>query len=744
MELTKGQEQAIKTCVERYRNKESYTVISGFAGTGKAQPIDTPIPTPNGTKLLGNLRVGDYVFDRLGNPTKVLGVFPQGVLGCYKVTLSDGRVTYCNDEHLWTCYTSRGNFINKTLKEMIEHGIDHITNNGSRSYVYSIPISKAIEYSEKEYEIDPYVIGSFIGNGCCLERQLTISSNDEENVAEIAKLIGAKGYSRKSVKNYNWNFSLKNPISNCNGIVIKKFQTKMFFKNVPELLRSSSEKRIPRQYFYGSIEQRLKLVQGLMDTDGHISKTDNGRYNVSYTSVNYNLIHDIQELLFSLGYVSRITKENRTTKYTTGACYCLRINISNSEKYKLFRLSRKKNIAIEAMHIKKRRDYDKTYIVNVEKMSYQKEMVCIYVDNPEHLYLTNDYIVTHNTTIVKYITEALSINEDDVVEACFTGKGSLVLRNKGHKNAITLHKLLYIPVKIPNTDEVEFIPREVLEYYPKLIVVDECSMVSKEIFDLLLSHKIHVIFLGDHFQLPAISESANILDHPHAILTEITRQALDSPIIRLSMDVRNMKPLSYGGPKEARIMPKSKISERLLLGADICLCGRNETRHKINKQIRQLKWGDKYQDGPLNGDKLICLKNYWKITDVNGETPLVNGMIGEVSKISTKNTKLLHPKLNARFISETGEVFDKSKMNIDYQMLTEHEPRVNNDNWREFYKVKKPLLFDYANCVTVHKFQGSQADKVFVFNEVMGDKEYYYRWLYTSITRSVLKCVVAI
>lgn len=364
--------------------------------------------------------------------------------------------------------------------------------------------------------------------------------------------------------------------------------------------------------------------------------------------------------------------------------------------------------------------------------------------NKEPYTVISGYAGTGKTTVVKYIMEALGINEDEVIEATLTGKASLVLRNKGHKNSMTLHKLLYIPKKIPGTDEVEFIPRDILEHHPKLIVVDECSMVSKEIFDLLLSHKIHIIFLGDNFQLPSISESANILDKPHVVLTEITRQALDSPIIRLSMDIREGKPLVCGGPKEARIMTENKVTERLLLGADICLCGRNETRYKLNKQMRKLKWGDKYQEGPINGDRIICLKNYWRITDNNDETPLVNGMIGTVSRVHTTETKLLRPKLTARFENETGEIFDKTKMNIDYKMLTEHEPRVNNDNWRDFYKVQKPLLFDYAYCITVHKSQGSQWDKVLIFSEVMGTREYYYRWLYTAVTRAVEKCVVVI
>lgn len=348
------------------------------------------------------------------------------------------------------------------------------------------------------------------------------------------------------------------------------------------------------------------------------------------------------------------------------------------------------------------------------------------------------------STAVQYIVEALNIPAEEVAYATFTGKASLVLRNKGCNEAMTLHKLLYIPQKIPHSDDIEFIPRTTLEKWYKLIVVDEASMISKEIFDLLLSHKIHIIFLGDHFQLPAVGENANILVNPHVVLTEITRQALDSPIIRLSMDLREGKPLVYGGAKEARIIPRSKVSEKLLLGADIILCGKNATRHSLNEQVRKLKWKDKFQEGPVDGDKVMCLQNYWRVADSSGETCLVNGMIGTISQLRLSNTKLLKPKLTARFVNEDGAVFNKMSMNIDYKMLTKHVPTVNSDNWRDFYKVQKPLLFDYADCVTVHKFQGSQANKVLVFAEMMGDRENYYKWLYTAVTRSVDRCILVI
>lgn len=362
--------------------------------------------------------------------------------------------------------------------------------------------------------------------------------------------------------------------------------------------------------------------------------------------------------------------------------------------------------------------------------------------NKEPYTVIAGYGGTGKSTLIPYIIEALNIPEDKVIFATLTGKAALVLRNKGCKNSITLHKLLYIPRKIPNSNDVEFIPREFLENSPRLIVVDEASMVSQEIFDLLMSHKVHVIFLGDTFQLPAISNSANILDHPHVLLTEITRQALDSPIIRLSMDIREGKPIVYGGPKEARVIPREKVSKGLLLGADIVLCGKNITRRYLNDEIRKLKWGDEYQAAPVNGDRLICLHNYWQIVDEKDETPLINGMIGTISNITTQDTKILHPKLMGTFTDETNNIFHD--ISIDYNLLTTGEPTVNKDNWKKFYKKEKPLEFDYGNAITTHKAQGSQFNKVLCFVERMGDKEQYYRWLYTSVSRAVEKVVLVV
>ena len=222
------------------------------------------------------------------------------------------------------------------------------------------------------------------------------------------------------------------------------------------------------------------------------------------------------------------------------------------------------------------------------------------------------------------------------------------------------------------------------------------------------------------------------------------RQAQDSGIIRLSMDIRDGKRLEYQKNNDVWVIPRKKVNEGMLLGADILICGRNKTRRDLNKQMRKWKWGDKYTDAPINGDKLICLHNYWKITDSLDETPLINGMIGEISGIKLMDTKNLKPKMTAKFVAETGEVFRKDRMSIDYKMLLTGESTVNKDNWREFYKVQKPMEFDYSMAVTCHKSQGSQWDKVVVFCEQMGDYDTYIKWLYTACTRAAKKLVVVI
>jgi exodeoxyribonuclease-5 len=223
------------------------------------------------------------------------------------------------------------------------------------------------------------------------------------------------------------------------------------------------------------------------------------------------------------------------------------------------------------------------------------------------------------------------------------------------------------------------------------------------------------------------------------MLEEVVRQAQDNPIIRLSMDIRSGKWIEYGGPKECRIMPKEKVSDKLLLGADQILCGKNVTRHCLNERLRKIKFGEQYTQAPIDGDKIICLKNDWSVVGSN-EDPIVNGMLGTVSNIRLHDSKLYKPEMIADFTSDNDGVY--YDLHMDYKIFTEKEPTVNKDNWMMYPKNARAHEFDYGYAVTVHKFQGSEAEKVVVYDEWLGDAEFHRRWLYSAVTRSSKMLVV--
>ena len=349
------------------------------------------------------------------------------------------------------------------------------------------------------------------------------------------------------------------------------------------------------------------------------------------------------------------------------------------------------------------------------------------------------YAGTGKTTLVHFIIQELGLHENQVVFVAYTGKAALVLKQKGNKNAMTAHKLLYHSEELPD-GTYRHTPRVKLEKKYSLIVVDEASMLPQEMIDLLLSHHIHTIFLGDPMQLPPIDSEQTILDHPHIFLDEIVRQALENPIIKLSMDIRNGKRLTYStDDKRCRIIHREKASDKLLIGADQILCGKNKTRHELNDYMRRLILRDKYTNEPVNGDKVICLKNHWnQINNVGNE--LVNGTIGELHNISIKDIPPYGQVIYANFISDDGGIY--RNLMIDYNLIVNGQPTINSENWKKFSGYPKPFEFAFGYVCTVHKFQGSEAERVVVFEEWLGDYGSHKRWLYTAATRASEQLVV--
>lgn len=358
------------------------------------------------------------------------------------------------------------------------------------------------------------------------------------------------------------------------------------------------------------------------------------------------------------------------------------------------------------------------------------------------------YAGTGKSTLVKFIVVALDIDPSDVCYVAYTGKASLVLKEKGCPNAMTAHRLLY--QSYPRKDGTFYHkPKRPLEYNYKLIVVDEISMLPKELWELLLSHNIHVIALGDPGQLPPIGEDNGVLAKPHVFLDEIVRQAQESEIIRLTMDIRECKPLQLFKGNEVQIIDKKDLVSGMYTWADQVLVAKNETRRNTNQIIRDYLYGVGDDTTPINGDKVICLKNDWDNVNEAGNI-MVNGTLGYLHNIRYNNNHpWLHPELTVDFLPEEClDYFDEAPvdlffrdLSIDNKLLTIGEPTVNKNNFMRFPKVFKPKEFDYGYCITCHKAQGSEYNKVLVFEEFLKGGD-HARWLYTAATRAKEKLVI--
>lgn len=360
--------------------------------------------------------------------------------------------------------------------------------------------------------------------------------------------------------------------------------------------------------------------------------------------------------------------------------------------------------------------------------------------NNESYTVIAGYAGTGKTTIVQYIINELRIRKCDVAYIAYTGKAALVLQKKGCENAMTAHKLLYKSEE--NVDGTfTHTPRKRLNQNYKLIVCDEVSMLPEEMIDLLLSHKVYTLFLGDPGQLPPIDGDQNILNSPHAFLDEITRQAEGNPIIKLSMDIRSGGQITCNDSKKCRIMHQENVSNSLLLGADQIIVGRNNTRRAINEKMRMLKWGDKYTNTPINGDKCICLKNKWETVGTLGD-PLINGQIGELQNVRIVEAIPYGKIIISDFVTDEGERYND--LRIDYNLIVNGKPTINKDNWKNFIGHPKLFEFDFGYAITCHKSQGSEFDKVVVYDEAFGDKEQKIKWRYTAVTRAAKQLVIVI
>lgn len=370
-------------------------LCNGPAGCGKAQPLYSKIYTPNGPITMGEIKIGQEICGVNGDIIKVTNIFPQGLKDCYRVTFTDNVFVDCCDEHLWKVSTSknRDNYkkdvydILKT-KDMINNLI--INRDGRRNY--KLPIIKPIYYNDNILPIDSYLLGVLLGDGAMTQNSTSFSSVD----SEIINLIN------EIVKNYNLKVNPTKSTLNGNGCTYlisgKKNHKNYVTEETRKMnIRCKSEfKFIPKEYLYSSIENRIKLLNGLMDTDGTVRK-DSGCPTFSTSSK--QLCDDFCELIRSLGGITNISIK-KTKKLDN---YVISINLPN--EISPFNLSRKKELVKD-----KTKYLTPRYIKSIDYIG-KVEQQCITVDSEDELYVTDNHVITHNTHIS--IMKALNYLKED-------------------------------------------------------------------------------------------------------------------------------------------------------------------------------------------------------------------------------------------------------------------------------------------------------------------------------------------
>ena len=352
------------------------------------------------------------------------------------------------------------------------------------------------------------------------------------------------------------------------------------------------------------------------------------------------------------------------------------------------------------------------------------------------------------TFIVYFIINKLRIPFENVIFMAYVGKATMALMRQGIK-AQTIHSVIYDLIDIPRLDENNnfirkngriltspaFVKKDKLPDNIELLVVDEGSMVDGKIGSDILSFGIPVLVLGDLNQLPPIFGKPYFLNNPDVILTKIRRQKENDPIIHLSQQAINHKLLKVGryGDK-CFVINKEDITDNMLVDNDIVICGKNRTRDNINKYVRE-SINKINKPFPIIGDKIICRQNNWSLS-VLDNISLVNGLVGYVKDIhlDTYSKKSVCIDFRPEFL--TDEFF--RRIPIDHNYLFK--------NYEERKQSKRSYVnkFEFAHAITAHLSQGSQYNNILVYDERMGNSEYYFKWLYTSITRAISGLIIAV
>jgi predicted phage terminase large subunit-like protein len=397
--------------IDAGKKKEYDLIINIPPRSLKALSLDTDIPTPSGMKKLRDVHKGDVVFGSDGVPCRVIEESPVYAGNkCYEVEFATGEKIIADAGHLWetiartnkpggkrgpkrgshfggprgTCeYKTRNHkardFVSVRTTEEIASTVE-IT--GRKNHAVSV--AGGILQEAQRYEIDPYVLGVWLGDGTSANCQITIGHQDMELVNHIRATGEAIRWIRNKNKTLNGTF--------CLGANHRRGSRKGSFVYRLDGFKLRNNKHIPEAYFLGSYEQRLSLLQGLMDTDGTAQK----KGALIFYNCNEQLSKDVKRLVCSLGFKAHFTKyDSKLNGRVVGIVWY--ISFMAYSDTPVFRLARK----FERQKKRPRKTLqDKRYISNITE-TQSTPVKCLAVDSPNHQFLITDgYIPTHNSTLI--------------------------------------------------------------------------------------------------------------------------------------------------------------------------------------------------------------------------------------------------------------------------------------------------------------------------------------------------------
>lgn len=371
---------------KRGRAYKHTVILEGPPGTGKAQPLTSLVKVPGGWKKMGEIQVGDMVTAWDGKPTRVDGVFPQGKKQTFSITFRDGRTVEACDEHLWKVFSKDW----KTKENPTGWRIINTTElfgrmNSTKQRMY-VPLCKSEDGPTVELPIHPYNLGVLLGDGGLTSTSIVLTKGDQqlfdlfaENMPDTLEYTPRDEISR-AVVGKEWR-------NNCYRTALDEMGL---------MGKDSLSKFVPAIYLNASHEQRLALLQGLMDTDGTVDKSKS----LSFCSSSYQLATHVQYLVRSLGGMAKI--KSKQTFYTyqgerKEGAMAYNVNIRYPKPSELFRLDSKRS----------KTNDDNQYAAGLKleikhiNLAKRVECQCISVEHEDHLYVTDGFTVTHNTSLIK-------------------------------------------------------------------------------------------------------------------------------------------------------------------------------------------------------------------------------------------------------------------------------------------------------------------------------------------------------